>query len=382
MIKINEKYKCSGCHACSAICPKDCITMQVDEEGFKYPKVDAELCINCGLCEKVCPILHHTFKNDAPIAYAAVNFNDQVRELSSSGGVFYLIAKYVIENGGVVFGAKFDDDFNVVHSYAQTMEEIESFMGSKYAQSIIGENYTYAKKFLDSGKLVLFTGTPCQIGGLKAFLNKGYENLICQDLICHGVPSPKVWQRYMRFQEKNKKSKICGVSFRNKTYGWKTFSMMLDFLNGDKVVERFATDLYMTSFLRDLCLRPSCYKCSFKGKSRDADITLADFWGVQNVMPEMDDDKGTSLVIVHSPKGQQIFETIKENLRFQTVDFELATKNNPMMMQSASDKKERKRFLIDIEKKPFDKVVNKYCTLKVKLIIRVKGKIKRVLKVT
>ena len=380
MIQITEKYNCSGCHACKSVCPKSCITMEEDGEGFKYPKANAELCINCGLCERVCPILHHQTNCNTPTAYAAINIDDEIRANSSSGGIYYLLAKHVILNGGVVFGAKFDANFKVVHGYAQTIEEAKAFMGSKYTQSDMGDNYLYAKEYLDAGKTVLFTGTPCQIAGLKAFLRHEYENLICQDIICHGVPSPKVWEKYLNIHETKASATTRKAFFRSKTYGWKAFSMRLEFTNGKEFEEIHRTDLFMQGFLKNLCLRPSCYHCSFKSKSRSADITLADFWGIQHVMPEMDDDKGTSLVVVHSQKGKQLFEAIKRNLKYKPVDLDLAIQYNPSMIKSVTERPEREKFITEIQKKRFDKVVNKYCNPKVTLITRIKRKIKSIIK--
>ena len=350
MITIREKYSCNGCHACASVCPKQCIVMQEDSEGFKYPKVNTALCVNCGKCEKVCPVPKGISAKNTPKAYAAINTDDKIREISSSGGIFYLLAEYVISQKGVVFGAKFDEEFNVKHSYAQTMEEIYGFMGSKYTQSTIGDSYLRVKQFLTEGKLVLFTGTPCQIGGLKSFLNKEYDNLICQDLICHGVPSPKVWQKYISFQQNDKNQKIQKVSFRNKNSSWKTYSLYLEFSNGNTFTEKFSANLYMQSFLRDVCLRTSCYNCSFKSKSRDADLTLADFWGIQHIMPDMDDDKGTSLVLLHTQKGMDVFENMHQHLKFAEVDLDSAIKYNPSMIKSANKNPVREKFLSEIQK--------------------------------
>ena len=221
MIEITEQVKCTGCSACANICPKQCISMVADLEGFLYPSVDTKECINCGLCEKICPILKkNPIKSDDIIAYAAMLNNTDIRLESSSGGVFTAIAESVIDKNGVVFGAELDENFNVIHTYVETKEELKKFRGSKYVQSVIGETYKRAKGFLDQGRFVLFTGTPCQIGGLYAYLNKDYDNLITQDLICHGVPSPMVWRKYLEFREDISHAGVRRMSFRHKKYGW------------------------------------------------------------------------------------------------------------------------------------------------------------------
>ncbi len=378
MINILEKKNCSGCSACAAICPKDCITMQVDEEGFKYPKVNNDECVKCGLCENICPVINpKEVLNNIPSAYATLNLNNEIRNQSSSGGIFYLLAEYVISLGGIVFGAKFDDDFRVVHDFADNLTDIKNFMGSKYLQSDMGKNYLKVKEFLNKGRIVLFTGTPCQIGGLKAFLGKDYENLICQDIICHGVPSPKVWKKYIEYRESKVKVKLLRTFFRHKKYGWKMYSLQFEFSNCNEYIQKHNEDLYMRSFLRNLDLRPSCYDCAFKNVSREADITLADFWGISDVAPEMDDDKGTSLVIVHSEKGKNLLDKIQSKIRLLQVDFYKAIEHNPSMIQSEAYNPKRNAFMKEIVVKPFDKVVKKYC--KEKFTVKVKRKLKQMI---
>ena len=234
MIKVEEKSRCSGCHACSNACPKNCIQMTSDEEGFWYPQVDKEKCINCGLCEKVCPIIHKWQPDDSrtTTAMAAINLNEEIRLKSSSGGIFTLIAEEIIKQGGVVFGAALTDDFRSVHHiYVDNTDDLEKLRGSKYVQSKIGDTYKQAKDYLDSGRKVLFTGTPCQIGGLYSYLRTPYENLFTQDIICHGVPSPMVWEKYIEGHERKASSKTNIVTFRNKANGWKAYSVFIGFDN-------------------------------------------------------------------------------------------------------------------------------------------------------
>lgn len=371
MIILDQK-KCNGCHACMAICPQNCIKMECNEEGFLYPRIQEHKCIHCNLCEKVCPVLKtcSTMQNEILIAYSAVNTNELIRLNSSSGGIFSLLAENVIEQGGVVFGAIFDEKFNVIHSYTEKIEELPKFQGSKYVQSKIGQAYIEAEKFLKAGRYVLFTGTPCQIEGLKAYLRKDYENLFTQDLICHGVPSPLVWEKYLDYR----KVQANGlppkkIAFRRKDEGWKRFSVAFQYENATEYRQTLDKDPMMQVFLKDLCLRESCYECAFKSKNRNSDITLADFWGIQKVLPEMDDDKGTSLIIIHSQKGKMFFENIVHNLRYKEIDIEQAIFHNPAMIKSANKPKKREMFMQDIKHGDFACVQEKYCkeTLRVKI---------------
>ena len=379
MIKNIIKQQCNGCHACASACPIQCIEMIVDKEGFWYPQVNTTNCINCGLCEKVCPIitpLNNDTVWDNVVAYAAKNKDDEIRKTSSSGGVFTEIAKYVLEHGGVVFGAAFADDFAVEHTYVERVEDLQKFRGSKYVQSKIGDSYKQAESFLKEGRQVLFSGTPCQIGGLISFLRKPYDNLITQDLICHGVPSPKLLETYIGVRQGE--GDIKEISFRNKTEGWKLFSMFVEYQNGDEYRKTLREDLYMTAFLRNICLRPSCYQCAFKTKERQSDITLADYWGIQKIHPEMDDDKGTSLVFVNSPKGKQIFQEISKNLIYCETDKEKAIENNSAMIKSVVKPKNREKYLQKVTVKNFERLTKKY--IRPSFYIRAKWKLKSIAK--
>ena len=378
MIKINHKAHCSGCRACEHACHLKCIGMKADEEGFLYPEVDVQKCIDCGLCEKVCPVLNATGFQYPIGAYGCINRDDVVREHSSSGGIFYLLGEYAISQNGVVFGAKFDDGFGVVHDYAETVEKMREFQGSKYLQSDVGDTYKKAKEFLDHGRLVLFAGTPCEIGGLRAYLKKDYSNLICQDIICHGAPSQKVWKRYVEFREKTANSKLLFASLRHKKHGWKAYSVQLKFQNSEEYLRGVEHDSYMRCFLNDLTLRPSCYACSFKGYARSADITLADFWGVDKLYPNLFDDKGTSLVIVNSEKGAEVLNAIKEKIVLEQVDFEKVIAFNSSYSKSTAKPDKREAFMRDVFENSFDKVVRKYC--KVGISAKIKRKIKCLIK--
>ena len=377
MINISKKSKCSGCHACANACPKSCIKMINDREGFWYPEVDKDKCIKCGFCEKVCPIFNKKEINNTPIAYAAYNKDEKIRMESSSGGLFTILAEKIIANNGVVFGACFNEKFEVIHDYVEKTEDVYKFRGSKYVQSKIGNTYKQSKQFLEKGRIVLFSGTPCQIGGLKSYLRKEYNNLYCQDIICHGVPSPKVWRKYVAYREKCAGVPARRIAFRRKYEGWKRYSVSFLFNNDTEYHQTLDKDLMMIAFLRNACLRPLCYDCSFKTINRQSDITLADFWGIQNVMPEMDDDKGTSLLVLNSDKGKELFDSIKEQIEFKVADLNEAIKYNPSMISSVTHNQKRQGFFNDLDTLEFDRLVKKHCTDG--YVFRCKRKLRRVL---
>ena len=251
----------------------------------------------------------------------------------------------------------------MIHSYAGTREELEKMRGSKYVQSEIGITFRQAKDFLEQGRQVLFSGTPCQIAGLYSFWGGvNNHNLFTVDIICHGVPSPAVWHEYIAYREKSAGERIKKIAFRRKDEGWKLFSLSFLFQSNKEYIQTFNKDLYMKAFLKNICLRPSCYSCKFKTLNRQSDITLADFWGVQNIMPEMDDDKGTSLVLVNSSKGQDIFEKIKNEMKYKEVDIGRAVIYNTSAVKSVEYNPKRERFFMDLEKLSFDKLVKKHCS--------------------
>ncbi len=376
MIQIKDKKDCCGCHACSNACPKQCITMQADEEGFLYPIVDKETCIDCGLCEKVCPVINQNEPRKPLHVYAAYNKNEEIRMQSSSGGIFTLLAEAIINEGGVVFGAKFDKDWNVVHDYTETIEGIAAFRGSKYVQSTIGNTYSQAKKFLQAGRKVLFSGTPCQIAGLKKYLRKEYDNLLTVDIICHGVPSPKVWSRYIdenikkiraeRAAGKNTVSSslnespvITGISFRDKTHGWKKYGFRISYAaseaaensvseSANSICESHTTNAFMRAFLSDTILRPSCYECPTKQGKAYSDITIADFWGINTIDPTFDDDKGCGAIFLNTEKGANAYPLELTEYKEKTFD-EVITYNSAYY-KSSKPHQNRKKFFDRIDK--------------------------------
>lgn len=361
MIEIKDKTDCVGCFACKNICPQNAISMIEDEYGFKYPSINYNICTNCGLCEKVCPIINKKEENRLNSkSYAAINKNAEVRMNSSSGGMFSIIAEYIINNGGVVYGAKFNDKFLVEHARAEKIEDIEKFRGSKYIQSDINKTFREAKKDLETGRKVLFTGTPCQVEGLKSYLIKDYDNLYTQDFICHGVPSKNIWEKYLEYRKKQDKEEPKNISFRNKeNKGWNEYQLVFKYSNFNKYIDHI-DDLFMKAFLSDIALRDSCYKCQFKKKHRISDITLADFWGINNVVPEMNDEKGTSLILINSEKGEKIFRKLQEKIIYKEVDFEHAIKYNKSMIKSAETNKNRKTFFKELENNDFENLIDRY----------------------
>ena len=302
MIQIIDKTNCCGCSACEQVCPKHCISMTQDAEGFLYPVVNTEWCIDCGLCEKVCPMYRKVVTREPMAVYAAKNNDENIRLASSSGGIFTLLAEAVLERGGVVYGARFDDVWNVIHDYTETKEGLSLFRGSKYVQSKIGDCYRTCLSFLKQGRLVLFSGTSCQIAGLKSFLRKEFTNLLTVDVVCHGVPSPAVWKLYLKHFAQDSKS-ISHISFRNKETGWKAYSNVLSVLNKNIVHESYTENKFMKLFLSNTILRPSCYGCKFKAGKSGSDVTLADFWGIDKIDPAFDDDKGVSAVLIYNDKA-------------------------------------------------------------------------------
>lgn len=350
MVNITNKTACCGCSACTTCCPKQCITMKEDDEGFSYPEVDMRTCINCGLCEKVCHELHPYDERKPLNVYAAINNDEQIRLNSSSGGIFFLMAEKTIREGGIVFGARFEDDWQVVLDYAETLDGVKQFMGSKYVQAQTGSAYKDAESFLQQGRNVLFSGTPCQIAGLHHYLRKHYNNLTTVDFVCHGVPSPKVWRTYLS-EVVSSIHKIDDIKFRNKSNGWKKFNFVLSYKeeNHNIIISSYHKDNhYMRAFLSDMILRPSCYNCKAKYGSSHSDITIADFWGIQNVMQDMDDDKGTGMVFINTEKGRDIIDWEKMTYRKSTED--IAYKYNRGLSSVREPHKKRKKFFAHLNK--------------------------------
>ena len=411
MITIDDKHNCCGCEACVQICPKHCITFDEDSEGFRYPSVNPTVCIECGLCEIVCPVRHQPDEKDPLTTYAAKNRNEEELLHSSSGGIFILLAKEVLRQGGVVFGAKFNEKWEVIHDYAETEEDVKFFMGSKYVQSRIGNTFNKCLFFLKQGRKVLFSGTPCQIAGLKRYLRKEYDNLLTVDVICHGVPSPKVWRKYIKeinenaLQGENTDSspiisslskrvtrlqgndlKITGITFRDKRLGWEKYSFTLNLtetsIDGKKkdveFSQVFTENPYMKLFLNNLTLRPSCYKCPAKGGKSQSDITIADFWGVKKSHPELHDSRGVGLLLINSEK--EIETILEKTWMINKVSFCDAVASNSSFNCSAAEPPKRKDCfkIMDTTNYSFDGITK--VLLRSSLFVRVRRKLSSALR--
>ena len=347
MAQLAPQNQCTGCTACESICPHRCIHMVSDIEGFSYPIVDNTVCVNCGLCQSVCPVLHHPkTPNLYTRAYAAICTQEEIRLKSTSGGVFTLLAKWIFDRGGVVFGAAYDEDFSVRHCVISREDELQKLRTAKYAQSTLGDTFAKVYDELKSGKYVLFSGTPCQIVGLQAYLKKPRERLITVDVVCHGVPSPKVWQHYIAYRREHDAPgcRIDAINLRSKVTGWPGYSVRFLYNNGTCYSARNNEDPFLKGFVGDYYLRPSCYECEFKGVSRNSDFTLADYWGVWSQLPEYNDGKGTSLVLVHSPVARQIWSQIQAYLRCQELDPLKSVEENPSALAASGKPQNREEF--------------------------------------
>lgn len=340
MPKLAEQLHCTGCTACASVCPKGCIAMVADHEGFRYPQVDPALCVQCGACERACPVLHTLVPDHTPRAYAVISRDEEVRRASSSGGVFTEIAKTVLQRGGVVFGAAYNDQFDVVHICTESEADLAKLRGAKYAQSDLNGTFIQVKSRLSDGQPVLFSGTPCQVAGLHAFLGAAPDHLFTVDFICHAIPSPAVWRAYVthRAAQDNHGQLPCAIDLRCKDSGWSRYrySNRFTYPDGHSHQVPSGESLYMKLFVGDHINRHSCGSCPFKGSARASDVTLGDFWGIWDIVPELDDDKGTSLVLVQSCKGRDLFDALSSQLIVKPVTLTQASAQNPSLLRVSS----------------------------------------------
>lgn len=360
---INE---CTGCMACVNACAYHAIRIIADKEGFDRPVIDETLCVDCGLCAKTCPVNHHPLANEPKEIYSGWSSDEAVRINSSSGGAFTEIARPVLEDGGVVFGCALNDKLQAEHIYVETLEDLENKLrGSKYVQSRIGNTYAQAKNFLRQGRKVLFSGTPCQIAGLKNYLRRDYDNLITVDLICHGVPSPMIFEDYKKYIAESQKMTITDVKFRCKKSSWIFFNMTVTGHVEKKdapsqYIGEYYNDPYIRGFLRDYFLRPSCHQCHFTSTKRCSDFTIADWWGYRK-MTKADcdyDKKGVSLILCNSQKSLKLNKRLGIIWRERTI--EEAMKTNKSLSEPFPMKEMRNAFWNDYKIMPFSTLVENY----------------------
>lgn len=387
MPSLAEPNLCVGCSACASICPKRCIEMEKDPDGFRYPVLmHPANCVECGMCESVCPVLNDSIKvNDGlPSAYAAFTKNEHIRQDSSSGGIFTEIAKRVIAENGVVYGAAYDERFAVCHCCVEKIDDLQKLRGAKYAESNLGSSFPEILNRLKNGQLVLFSGTPCQVAGLKSFVRKDYNNLICIDFVCHGVPSPMAWDAFIKYKaEKDAEGKLPQrINLRSKETGWSQYqySNVFEYEDGRKSSTVSSQSLFMKLFVGDYISRPSCSECKFKGYSRVSDITLGDFWGIWDIEPEMDDNKGTSVVLIHTPNGEKLWRDIEPMIKSKEVTLEQTSRQNQSMLKPSEANTNSKLALYKIKEGKIDTCEEFFKIHKPSIITRIKGKMKRMIK--
>lgn len=362
MILLYErKENCCGCTACMSICPEQAIAMNADEEGFLYPVINENLCIKCDLCKQICPF-HDNYRvngnYDHPQVYAAKHRNNEVRMNSSSGGVFTAISDYILGVDGIIYGAAFDKNFIVRHQKAETAEERNKFRGSKYVQSNLTGVFGEIKNELKKGRTVLFTGTPCQNAGLRSYLGESYDNLFLCDLVCHGTPSPLIFESYIKYCEKKNKSSIKQYYFRFKGNGWHSHTEKAVYANGKEDSTSLLSQSYKVLFYSHVALRPACHNCKFCNFSRPSDITIGDFWGIEKSMPGFDDNIGISLVLINSPKGNYLFHNISKDVYYRESNTRDCLQHNLHAPSPVSPK--RDKFWQDYKKRGFEYVLKKY----------------------
>ncbi|GHU81158.1 F420H(2):quinone oxidoreductase [Clostridia bacterium] len=385
MIDKLDYSKCTLCASCLNGCPHNCIAFNKEKDSFLYPQIDYSKCTGCGLCEKKCPVLtpsaqRGVYKN----VYAVINKDEEVRLKSSSGGVFSAIAEYILTKGGVVFGAAFDENFQVKHISVRKSADLHKIRGSKYVQSDIGKTYTEVKKLLIEGRLVLFSGCPCQVQALKQYLDKPYENLYTVDFICHGIGSQITFDNYLLSLESEYKSKAKVFSFRDKINGWHLFSVKVEFENGKTFTRPCVYDTYMRGYFEYIFLKKACHDCPAKDFKSGSDVTMADYWGANVVEKKLDDDKGLSLCIVNTQKGEKLLKSIDTNILKWDTDYSKAISYNKSLLQSFPPSAKRKQFFDLISSvgytKAFDRVCKEKKMIVYKRIVRKRlGFIKKIL---
>ena len=377
---------CVGCTACASICSKYCIEMKSDSDGFAHPILMYPTnCVECGMCESVCPVLRKDIKNanDLPSAYAAFTKDESIRMDSSSGGIFSELAKSIIVQQGVVYGAAYDEGYAVHHCCVDNIDDLQKLRGAKYAESNLSDLFIEILDRLKKGQFVLFSGTSCQVAGLKAFVGKDFNNLICVDFVCHGVPSPVAWKSYIEYRSRVDADGELPhrINLRSKETGWSKYqySNVFEYENGKKHSVVSSQSLFMKLFVGDYISRSSCSNCKFKGYNRVSDITLGDFWGIWDIDSEMDDNKGTSVVLIHSEKGQSLWRDINPKIKYKEVTLEQASQQNLSMLLPSKENPNSSLALHKIKEGKIDSCEEFFIVHKPSIFAVIKGKVNRLI---
>ena len=358
--------KCSSCGACANICARGAITMQLDKEGFYRPIIDESICSKCGTCERACPWLKNVSNpnecSESPKTIAAHAKDEQVRLESSSGGIFSVLAEHVLDDGGVVVGVAQVAPTRFEHIFIENKANLSKLRGAKYVQANPGLIYKQVRAMLIDGRKVLFSGTPCQVAALYSVLGqKKFDNLWTVDIVCHGVPSVKLFEKFAENISRVHNSTLVSTEFRDKSTGWKAYSVSQRFDNGDKISEPYGKSDYMRLFLSRICQNKSCSDCKYRKLPRIADITLGDYWGIANYHPEMDDDNGTSVVLLNTNHGEKLFANVSENIKQCNSALENAIVGNPCIVRSSKENFRRPDFFADLDRLSMNGLVEKYC---------------------
>mgnify|MGYP001109992381 CR=1 FL=1 len=373
----DQKKNCCSCTACMNICPKQAITMESDIDGFTYPEIDKNFCIECGLCKKVCAFQNIPISKSEPIAtYVAINKDKDILSSSASGGIFGALASLVFEKKGVVFGCAYNDNMDPEHICVDNLVDIKKIQGSKYVQSNIKNAYREVKENLKVGYWVLFTGTPCQIAGLKSYLGKDYDKLITADIICHGVPSGDFFKGYINYLERKLKGKIIDFKFRDKSHGWGLRGKVI-YIKKGKILQKTilpVTSYYYNYFLKGDIYRESCYECKYACGSREGDFTIGDYWGVDKAHPEVDVKKGVSVLLINSKKGIMLLSELSKYLDLTKSTFEQAREENSQLNRPTSKSCRREKILETWIKGDYKAIADEYYKLNRKQIILSKSK--------